>query len=361
MAMITQINFVGQVTEVGIDGLIMMMNPQSLSIADYKDLSVIPTDTGLMTESAIYSAGAPIYTLSGEEWVQIDTASVAAGDILLFAFDGAGSLVWVVRVGNKTLPDTPAPSDPTAPTDPSTPDPSAPTDPSVPGDPSAPTDPNQPGGNAPQGGTNIPSGGMPQGGGAGFPSMGGSYAPEESFEVYSLETVTIASVTAQEEATIQITVDELDIAKLFIGQEASVTVNALSGEKFTGTVSAISASGENEGGNSKFTVTVTVGKTADMLPGMSANVSVSIGSTVSGICVPVAALVEKESETIIYTGYDEEKDELVAPVAVTTGVSDGEYVQILSGISEGQTIYYPYYDTLVISNVPEMGGGFPFG
>ena len=39
---------------------------------------------------------------------------------------------------------------------------------------------------------------------------------------------------------------------------------------------------------------------------------------------------------------------------MTVGMSDGENVQILSGLKEGDTFYYAYYDTLVISNIPDL-------
>lgn len=365
------INYVGQVTEVGIDGLVLKINPQPLSITDYKDLSAVPMDTALMTEDAVYTATAPEYSLSGDEWVQISSASIAAGDILLFAGDSDGNFVWVVRVAQgPSQPDVPEeseptnpseptdpsdptqPSEPTAPTDPETPtrpsNPTDPTDPSAPADPSASKDPTQPDGDSHQGGGNMPS-------------FGGGAVQEETFELYGLDTVTIASVTAQEQVTIQITVDELDISQIYMGQSVQITVDALSGEKFTGTVTDISNSGTNEGGNSKFTVDVAVSKTENMLPGMTAYVSIVLNTSESIPCIPVAALIETGTETIVYTGYDEETEEFFGAVKVTTGISDGENVQILSGITEGQTVYYPYYDTLVISNAPEMSGGFRFG
>ena len=52
---------------------------------------------------------------------------------------------------------------------------------------------------------------------------------------------------------------------------------------------------------------------------------------------------------------------LTDPVVVTLGVSDDENVQILSGLEDGATYYYAYYDTLFISNIPSMGGGSFFG
>ena len=61
---------------------------------------------------------------------------------------------------------------------------------------------------------------------------------------------------------------------------------------------------------------------------------------------------------MIYTGYDEKNKTLMDPVPVETGLSDGAYVQILSGLTEGQPIWYRYYDTLEISNAVERVGMF---
>lgn len=346
-------NYVGQVTEVGIDGLIIKMNPQEIAVTDYHDLSAVPKNPELMTQITTYMGNAPIYVLTdvkveggsetptppavdpeapvepteateppaapetgGEtvkEWVQVSPYSIMEGDILLFAGNNSG-VVWVIKIGSNV--------------------------------------PSYPGGNMPQGGGRPGMGGMP--------SMGGGMAQPED-DLYAMDKVAIASVTPQETVTISVTVDELDVLRFYVGQTAAVTVEALPGQQFEATVTEISASGENEGGNSKFTVTVTLDKIAEMLPGMSASVSVVLETAEQVTCVPVAALIEKGTETQVYRSYDEETETFGDPVAVTTGVSDGEYVQILTGLEAGETVYYPYYDTLVISNAPEAGMGFPFG
>ena len=129
----------------------------------------------------------------------------------------------------------------------------------------------------------------------------------------------------------------------------------------TGTISTVvSGSGTNEGGNSKFTVDITVNKASDMLPGMTAYATITLATMENVLCIPVAALTESGTETIVYTGYDEKNETFTGPITVTVGLSDGEYAQILSGLGEGQEIYYPYYDTLVISNAAQ-GSGFLFG
>lgn len=106
----------------------------------------------------------------------------------------------------------------------------------------------------------------------------------------------------------------------------------------------------------KFAVELTLKKQGDMLPGMSASVSVTLETEEHVLCVPVAALTESGNQTLLYTGYDEEAGTLTNPVTVTVGVSDGENAQILSGIEEGDSFWYAYYDTLVVSDIPEQRG-----
>ena len=95
-------------------------------------------------------------------------------------------------------------------------------------------------------------------------------------------------------------------------------------------------------------------KSGDMLPGMSASASISLGASGQVLCVPVAALGKEGSQDVVYTGCDEDSGSLTDPVAVTTGVSDGEYVQLLSGLEEGREVYYAWYDGGSSSDMPDM-------
>ena len=192
------------------------------------------------------------------------------------------------------------------------------------------------------------SGGMPSGMG-GMGGFGGSVA---AFEPYSLETITVASVTSQEEMTLEITVDEQDIARIARGQEATITVEALTGQQFPAVITAIGNTGTNEGGSSKFTAKLTLSKNGDMLPGMNASAYLTLDTTGEVLTVPVAALAEENGKTVVYTGYDEKNETLTHPVEVTTGVSDGEYVEILTGLTENDTVWYAYYDTLERNQFP---------
>ena len=162
--------------------------------------------------------------------------------------------------------------------------------------------------------------------------------------------------------TLDITIDELDIKTLQVGMEAQVRIDALGGEKYTATITEIGNTGTNNGGNSKYTVELTMDRAENMLSGMNATATIVLSSASDVLTIPADALVENGNQTVVYTGYDEESETLLNPVAVTVGISDGETVEILEGLVNGQTYYYAYYDTLEISFTPDFGGGgFMFG
>ena len=185
----------------------------------------------------------------------------------------------------------------------------------------------------------------------------GSAKTAQITELYGMDMTQIAAVTPQSTMTLEITVDEQDVATLAVGMRAQVRIDALGGEKHDATITLIGNTGTNNGGSSKYTVELTLNRGENMLSGMTATASVVLSSTDQVLTVPAAALVAEGTRTLIYTGYDEEKETLLNPVEVKTGVSDGQTVQILDGLSEGQTYYYAYYDTLEISYTPDFGSG----
>lgn len=211
----------------------------------------------------------------------------------------------------------------------------------------------------------IPSG--PSGTEGGFPSGGnfgasGMVQQEPAFEPYSLEMIDVAAVTPQSTMTLDITVDELDIRFLYLGMTAEVKIDALGGEKHTATITEIGNTGSNNGGNSKYTVELTMDRAGNMLSGMNATATIILDTVKDVLTIPADALVEQGNQTVVYTGFDEETQMLLHPVTVKTGCSDGESVEILEGLAVGQTYYYAYYDTLEISYTPDFGsGGFMFG
>ena len=186
---------------------------------------------------------------------------------------------------------------------------------------------------------------------AGGMSGYGTAAKAAAYDSYDTAKKNAAVITADEEMTVQIQVDELDIRTLETGMEATVTLDALPGSSFTGAITAINPYGENSGGNTKYTVTVTLPRDEKMRSGMNASVKITTGISGTVPTVPAAAVVFDAGKSWLYTGYNEKTDTLTDPVEIQTGLSDGSLVELLSGLSEGSSFYYRYADSIEYSFV----------
>ena len=200
----------------------------------------------------------------------------------------------------------------------------------------------------PNGGGEMPGGDGGMGGGM---SGGTASAEDDTSKDYIMDETELCTLTDYGTAEIALTVDELDIAQLSIGQAVTVTLDALPGQSFDGEITEIDPNGENSGGSTKYSVTVTLPRTEDMLTGMNAAVRVQLAENEGRLLIPLAAVQEDVDGIYVCTGYDKGSDEATDPVEITTGLSDGENVEVLSGLSEGDTVYYRYADTLEYSFV----------
>ncbi len=199
------------------------------------------------------------------------------------------------------------------------------------------------------------------GGFSGFGNYGAdSDTQTQSEELYDLEGSTLLTITAQETMTLTITLDEQDISSVREGMEAEVKVDALRGRTFPAQVTKVGTSGTNSGGSSKFTVELTLAAWEDMLCGMSATARLPLNVRENVLTIPVAALTGTGGEAMVYTVLDQETGKPGSPVAVKTGLSDGQKVEILSGLQEGDMVYYSYYDTLELDTSAEAKR-FTFG
>ena len=156
--------------------------------------------------------------------------------------------------------------------------------------------------------------------------------------------------------SVTISVDESDILALALDQTASVTVSSVSDVPFTGVVTEI----DKTDASGSYTAVVTLDKIAGMLPGMSASVDVRIQGVDDAILIPADALHQTSAGYFVYTSYDEETQEFGGETDVVPGLSNSSYVQIKSGLSEGDTVYYTEEETFSF-DFGSMPGGMDFG
>lgn len=170
-------------------------------------------------------------------------------------------------------------------------------------------------------------------------STSGSGSGTSGGSVYSAYEATAFTIASGEDVTVSIQVDELDILSVEQGQSAVVTLDALDGQEFEGTITNVSQTASSGSSSAKYPVKITLEKTEDMMLGMSASATIHIEESEDAVLIPVSALQEKGDSAFVYTGKDGEGN-LTDEVEVETGLSDGSQVEIVSGLSEGDTVYY---------------------
>lgn len=134
-------------------------------------------------------------------------------------------------------------------------------------------------------------------------------------------------------------VDETDIGKIQLGQEADCSVDAFPHMNFKGTVSKIAAGATILQGVVTYDVTIKLDQQSDLLkPSMTANVTIDVSHHHNVLLVPSEAIqlqVNGASVNVVHTIAGKET---VSPVEVTVGGSDGINTEVKSGLKEGQII-----------------------
>jgi multidrug efflux pump subunit AcrA (membrane-fusion protein) len=102
---------------------------------------------------------------------------------------------------------------------------------------------------------------------------------------------------------VQANVNESDIGGVAVGQAVSFTVNAYGSRTFHGTVSAIAPLGQNASNVVTYPVTISVDmesiQGANVLPGMTASVTITVAMHSNALLVPVDAVNFAQASTLI--------------------------------------------------------------
>ncbi len=171
-----------------------------------------------------------------------------------------------------------------------------------------------------------------------------SATAEESNSTQTTESdsdeVVAFTMAGNDTMLITVSVDELDINSVAKGQEATVTLDAIEDQTFTGQVVKVGNSASSSGnGVAKYSVDISIPKEEQMKVGMNASATILVESVENVVTIPVIALQEKGNQSFVYTKKNSDGS-LTGEVEVTTGLSDGTTVEITKGLSEGDVVYY---------------------
>lgn len=162
-------------------------------------------------------------------------------------------------------------------------------------------------------------------------------------------------------------VDELDVTQVSVGQKVTITADAVSGQTFTGEVTKISMAGTTSNSATTYPVTVRIDDYGDLWPGMNADAQIIIEENDNALSIPSAA-VERGNRVLITSdspsaanALKDEAPEGYVYVSVKTGINNDDYIEVTSGLQEGDTVAYLSVSSSSSSQDMMMIGGGPGG
>ena len=167
--------------------------------------------------------------------------------------------------------------------------------------------------------------------------------------------------------TFEISVDELDIAAVKEGQTVQVTADAVEGQTFIGHVDHVSIVGTAQNGVTSYPVKVTLdgGENSALIPGMNVNATIITEEKEDILLIPVSAVSRGNIVTVKGdaprkdSAEEEDPQNLSADdkaakkmletqppngyhyVRIETGISDGNFIEVVSGLAEGDVLLLP--------------------
>ncbi|MBR4314035.1 MAG: HlyD family efflux transporter periplasmic adaptor subunit, partial [Lachnospiraceae bacterium] len=190
---------------------------------------------------------------------------------------------------------------------------------------------------------------------------------------------TLATLYDLSELTFDMDIDELDITNIKEGQSVNVQADAFKNKVFNGVITNVSLVAANSNGVTNYPVTVTITDIGDLLPGMNVDAYVILANVENAVAIPADALqrgnvvyVLNTSPTIKSGNYNAEgiSDRVKSRVPdgftainVETGISNANYIEIKSGLQEGDEVYVSESTSGNTMNFGGMGGmgGPPMG
>ena len=150
---------------------------------------------------------------------------------------------------------------------------------------------------------------------------------------------------------VSIRVDEYDIADVSIGQKCTVTATATE-QSFESSIEEIDYISASSGNVAYYTATAYVQVGEGIYPGMQVTISIPQEEAENVVILKMDALSFDETNSAYVYMYDDAG--VLTEVPVEVGVSNGNYVEIKSGLNSGDTAYVQTETEAAASGVSTM-------
>lgn len=184
-------------------------------------------------------------------------------------------------------------------------------------------------------------------------NVGETIQVDQSSDKWTLQLLDMYNT---DEMYVHTSVSDLDV--LFVNQDApvKVTVDALPGEVFDGKVIRLDQYTDRDG-KTEYTVQIKVEGREGLRPGMNTNCFVDSGESLDTLLVPIEAVFEEHGKQKVEVLVSENEVEIVE---IEIGLMNDMYVEVLSGLEEGQLVVTGSTNDLMPSqSVPENDSFLP--
>ena len=154
---------------------------------------------------------------------------------------------------------------------------------------------------------------------------------------YVTAGASLAAIPDPASFELRIQVDEYDIQSIAIGQTFEVYIPATE-ENVQATVSHIGKTAAQTGSTTYYEVALTAELSENALPGMQIEATMTREKIENALLLRMDAL-QYDTNGRVYAA-KEGADGKLSSVELTLGSNDGVYVQVLSGLQEGDTVWY---------------------
>jgi multidrug efflux pump subunit AcrA (membrane-fusion protein) len=151
-----------------------------------------------------------------------------------------------------------------------------------------------------------------------------------------LNSPTFVTIIDLQRLQVDAMVDEVDIGKVRPGQKAMFTVDAFPAREFPGKVVAIYPKAVLLENVVYYDVVVEIQGNEDKVlrPEMTASVTIFLDARTGVVAIPAKAVKRERGKNVVYVMQDSEPQ----PREVKVGWKDGTWIEVVSGLQEGETI-----------------------
>lgn len=151
----------------------------------------------------------------------------------------------------------------------------------------------------------------------------------------SVSSNQVASIVTQANPSVTVNLTEIDVTKVSVGDKATITLDAFPDKTYTGNVLSIDTVGSISSGVTQYPTVIALGVTnPQILPNMSASAIIITDIKQNVLMVPVSAVTTVDGVSTVKVM----KNDTPVETTVTTGLTSDTYTEIISGLSEGDTV-----------------------